>query len=139
MVRLNFDAEAIDLLGRVESDPDAAAGAMRMAAKYIREEQPLPAGLREWIANALDDAALKPRANRAKALTDALSLTVGNRRPAGDWYAIGAEVEMRMTSDAHIESVAEDIAGKYEIDRRTVKRYWEKYQKARAQHDAAIE
>ena len=132
MPRLNIDFDAMELLSRAESHPEAAAEAIRLAAKYIRREQPLPSGLKEWIANALDDAALKPAAYRAKALTDALCLTANNRRPAGNWFDIGHEFDGFMSEGKYtINSVANFIAEKHSIDPSTARRYWRKFEKVK--------
>jgi hypothetical protein len=136
LVKLNFDVVAFEVLRRAESDPEAAAEAMRIAARYLRDERPLPMGLGDWLANALDDAALKPAPYRAKALTEALHLTAKNRRPAGDWLLLGSEFDVRMRPGSTINSVAADIAALYDIDARTAKRYWRRYQKAKEEHDA---
>jgi hypothetical protein len=133
---LNFDVAAFEAVCRAESDPEAAAQAMQLAAKYIREQKPLPDTLREWIADALDDAALKPMKYRAKALTDALFLTANNRRPKGDWLGIGAEMYGLVGPGTSVNAAAELAASKYDIDVRTAKRYWRQYQKVRAEHDA---
>ena len=139
MAKIKFDVEAFEALRRAESDPEQAAEAMRIAARYLRDELPLPMGLREWLADALDDAALKPAAYRSKALAEALHLKVNNRRPAGDWLLIGAEFDARMTSDRSEAAVADEVAGIYQIDPRTAKKYWDKFREARDKHDSVTE
>jgi hypothetical protein len=132
----SFDVEAWEIERRAESDPEAAAQLMQIAAKYIREGQPFPMGLREWIANALDDAALKPARYRAKALTDALRLTANNRRPKGDWLTIGAAFEDLITDGKSQTQAADQIAGDHDIDQRTATRYWREFLRGKEIHDS---
>jgi len=132
----SFDVDAWNVLRNAESDSEAAAQVMQIAAKYIREGQPLPMGLREWLANALADAALKPARYRAKALTDALNLTANNRRPSGDWLLIGGAFEDLITDGKSQTQAADQIAGDHDIDQRTATRYWRAFLRAKEIHDS---
>ena len=64
MAKLNFDVCAWEALTRAPSEPEQAVNALRIAAKYILEEQPLPKGLKEWIADAFVATANTPAGKR---------------------------------------------------------------------------
>ncbi len=81
-----FDSRAFELLRRVEADPDAAAKLLLLSAEYLRNRQPMPSMLADYIADAFESAAVKPREHRPKQLTDELRLTANNKRKANaDW------------------------------------------------------
>ena len=85
-LREPFDPRAFELRRRAEADPDAAAELLQLAVAYLRNRKPLPPMLADYIADAFESAALKPRDYRAKQLTDELNLTANNRRKVqADW------------------------------------------------------
>jgi len=135
-VKLNEDILATSLVFKAPSDPEAAAGALRIAARYIRSEQPLPRALGIWIAKAFERAAKTPQVRRPKVLTDALHLTANHRRPKASWLLAGAAFDSLIEEGRNPDAVAIQIAEDFEIDKRTARRYWSQYQKAKDAHDS---
>lgn len=82
----SFDSRAFELLRRIEADPDAASELLLLSVEYLRNRQPMPPMLADYIADAFESAAVKPREHRPKQLTDELHLTANNKRKANtDW------------------------------------------------------
>ncbi|MBN9463690.1 MAG: hypothetical protein J0H00_20975 [Burkholderiales bacterium] len=67
-LRASFDSRAFELLRRVEADPDAASQLLLLAVEYLRNRQPMPPMLADYIADAFESAAVKPRDCRPKQL-----------------------------------------------------------------------
>ena len=101
-----FDPRAFELLRRVEADPDAASELLLLAVGYLRDRRPMPPMLADYIAEAFESAALKPREYRPKQLTDDLFLTANNKRKASvDWLDAYEVVIANPNKKPHAQAV----------------------------------
>lgn len=134
-MRLNFCLRAADYLGAAPHDPEAAASALLLAAEYLRAGEPVPDNLADWLAGALESAALKPAAARAGALARELHLTAGNRRPVACWLEVGGAFDLLVLDGKSQNAAKAEIARRFGIDESTAVRYWRQHCKAREEHD----
>ncbi len=85
---------------------------------------------------------VKPEADRAKALARELHLTVGNRRPKGDWYAIGAEFDALHSTGMTQNQVAAQVSANHEHDGglspSAAVMLWKRYLSARKEHNLQL-
>jgi hypothetical protein len=132
------DDAATEALALVDSDPDAAKNALLIVADYIQRGEALPGNLADFLVAAIEAAMAKPVELRAKAFTDELGLTANNRRPAGDWLAIGAEVERLVKAGNSEEKAIGALSDETGVSDRTVKRYLDKYRLAAKKFDASF-
>lgn len=131
------DFEASEAINRAESDPEQAAKALLIAARYMREGKPLPDYLAEHLASAIEAAMLKPTESRGVELARELNLTAQNRRPAAYWYEVGNWMDGErnpITEDEEpqklsIEEVAFMAAEHFGISETTAARYYRQYMK----------
>lgn len=126
-MRLNIDLVAFEHICAAPSDPDEAANALLLAADYLRRREALPDNLADYLADALESAALKPAAHRADALARELHLTSGNRRPAANWLEVGEAVDAVIHSGLSLNAAKAQIAGDFGIGESTVLRYWQRW------------
>lgn len=138
MALINFDAEAMEYLSAAPGDPEAAAEALRLAARYIREGKPLPDPLAGHLADAIDAAMAKPTRARAKEFARELHLTALNARPKGDLFEIGREFEALRRRGLTVESAYARLVESYKVDasqpnlsESTIKRRVREYLEAR--------
>ena len=133
MAKLDFDVRAHDALSRADSDPDAAAEALLIAAEYLRAGTPPPRDLADHLAGAIEASMRKPRDKRGAALLLELKLTARNRRPAADWFAVGAAFERLVDDEALTDSTAKmKVAQDFHISESTALAYVKAYRKALA-------
>lgn len=89
--RIGFfdDILAADLLKRARGDTKAAKELLLMAAVYIRDGEPMPTALREYLADALETAVNNPatydphKCDTGNALLTALHLKYSHRPTTG--------------------------------------------------------
>ncbi len=125
MARINLDVRGIELLGRAEANPDAAADVLLLAANYMRAGKPLPDDIAEHLAGAFEAAMSKPQKNRGPALLRELHLTAGNRRPADvDWYELGLRFDRLLAEGNSVNAVASQVGVEFGVDDSTAKRIW---------------
>lgn len=125
MAKINLDVRGIELLNRVEANPDAAAEVLLLAAEYMRAGKPLPDDIAEHLAGAFEAAMCKPQKMRGKALLRELHLTAGNRRPADvDWYALGQRFDDLVAAGNSENAAASQVGVEFGIDDSTAKRVW---------------
>lgn len=129
------DDAATDALALLDSDPNSARDALLFVAGYIRRGEALPGNLAAFLVDAIEAAMAQPPKLRAKALTDELGLTANNRRPAGDWATIGAEVERLVKAGDSEEKAIGALSDETGVSDRTVQRYWDKYRLAAKKFD----
>lgn len=129
-----FDATVMEALNNSASDPDAAAQVLMLAAEYLRAGELMPMELVEHLANAFESAALKPQKLRGKQLALELNLTASNRRPKGDWYTVGIEMDLLLASGLSQNQAASELAARTEggdnLSAPTIIRLWKKYRAA---------
>lgn len=131
MVWINFDADAMKYVSAAPRDPEAAADALRLAARYIREGKPLPDPLGAHLAGAIEAALAKPVETRAKELARELHLTALNARPKGDFFEIGREFEDLRRRGLTVESAYAALTETTKLSESTVKRRVRDYLAAR--------
>ena len=136
MAKLDIDAEAHDWLARLESDPQAPAEVLKIAARYLRNRERLPGNLADHLADAFEAAALKQRTHQGPALLRELGFTQGNRRPAADWRDVGAYMSQRIDDGESQNQAAENTAAHFRISESTAKRLFREYREAMDIHDA---
>lgn len=76
-----FDVAAAEALHCAQSDPDAAAKALTIAADYLRQGKELPIDLRYFLANAITTAMAQRPGKRGPTLLEELHLKSKGRRP----------------------------------------------------------
>ena len=116
------------LLTQAESDPEAAALALRWIAISLREHGRMPQGLADHLADAIDASMGKPAKCRAKALTDELGLSAKNRRPGADFYAVGVHIRLLMHERGlSMSAAAGEVAHKFGISDATARAYYKRF------------
>jgi hypothetical protein len=105
-----------------ESNSDAAAERLQLAAIYLRElDHHFPYGLGRFLADAFDIAALKKTPQeRAKALAEELQLTARNRRPVSPY--VGSLMWSLVESGLSQSESAKNVARKYNVSSKTANR-----------------
>jgi hypothetical protein len=93
--KLNFSIEAHDALTNAPKSSDDAAKLLLIAARHIRNQEPLPMGLAEFIADAIESSmTLQDDEERIRKFLLGLHLTSDHRRPEfTNWYEIGAAMD----------------------------------------------
>jgi hypothetical protein len=135
MDKFSFDAEAYELMASASSDPSQAGALLLYIANQLRMREQLCDNVADWLADAFEAAGHKSGKYAVKALSEALRLTFGNRRPAGDWVGIGAQVASLIDKGKSITEASEAVAGDHDVDQTTARRYWKKYVQARKEHN----
>lgn len=129
MTKFSFDADAQQHIQRAHVKGDDAAEALLMVAKYLRSGEPVPSNLAEYLAGAIEAAMVKDSNKRASELLIELGLKAKNRREIEDWIKIGSTVEELLDSGKAKFNAFLDVAEMYGITDKTVKKYFNKYQK----------
>lgn len=130
---IDFEAsEAVDL---APSDSNEAARALLMAAKYIREEKPLPRPLSGYLADAIEYSMHKDKDHRNTAFLRELHLEAENRRPAkARWIDVGYEVEELIEEHGYSQNKAtKEVAEKRKVSASTAKRLYKVWLQAIAE------
>lgn len=124
----NEDDRVDMLLTQAQSDPEAAALALRWIARSLREYGKMPQGLAVHLADAIDVSMGKPAKYRAKALTDELGLTAKNRRPGADFYTVGVHIRLLMHERGlSMSAAAGEVAHSFGISDSTARAYYKRF------------
>jgi hypothetical protein len=101
MGNLNFSIEAFEALTNAPKSSDAAAHLLLIAARYIRNQEPLPMELAEFIADAIESSMTIPDGEeRIRKFLLGLHLTSDHRRPEfTNWYEIGCAMDDELHKD----------------------------------------
>lgn len=76
-----------DAIAAAPADPEAAARVLLLAARILRNRQPIPLHLADYLADAFEAAMAKPEADRVVELGVELNIGARNRRPSKfDWF-----------------------------------------------------
>lgn len=151
----NLNLKAYELVNRASSDPEAAVEALLMSAKYIRNGEPLPDDLANFLADGIETAMKNParydphNADRGRALLVALHLGANNKRTAkADGYTVynymfwlvdggidddGAPLKGISQNDA-----AQLAAKKFDISVSTAKRLYRKWENIEKEYELAV-
>jgi hypothetical protein len=130
LIKFSFDADAHDEIREATSKTMKATAALLRAARHIRNQEPLPEPLRDWIASALEAAGHKEtKKDAATSLAEALGLRSGNRPEAGDWLTIGKQYEYLVWKYKNSTKALGEIVRTYKVSEGTAKRYRTKYRK----------
>jgi hypothetical protein len=124
------DEEADLAVCRAPADPDEAAKALLIAARYLRENRPLPWILRTYLAGALE--ASMPKSNgesRNTALLRELHLAAQNRRPVKTlWFEVGDMMEQELQrNQGRQNQAAKSVATHFKISTATVVRLFKEH------------
>lgn len=132
MAKLLVDLKASHALQRIESDPDAAAEALLLVAKYLRAREELPDDLVDWFAGAIEASmAKRTKKEKEQALLHELGFRQLNRRKKDSWIRVGRRFEeLLYEEELNQNQAASAIAVEFGIDESTAKRYWRDYRKA---------
>ena len=134
-----FDTRVVEALTLAESDPNAAAQALLLAAEYLRSGEPMPRALADHLAGAIGAAMGDDKVFSGKALLQNLKLTAKNARPKGDYYEVGLVVEASLRAGNNISTALDDVAAdpRFKIESRaTARKLYKQYLGARAEHDS---
>jgi hypothetical protein len=132
-----FDAAAFAALSDSRANPEAAAEALRISARYLRAGAVLPNDLAEHLANAFERAGRVPFAARPVELARALHLTSPGNRPTANPFEIGQRVEDLLFQNPKKKTAAiAKLAEEYNCDISTVRRAWRAYLNALEEHNA---
>lgn len=129
-----FLPQLTEAMQNAPSDPDEAAKVLLLCAELLRNGEPLPTDARQYIADAFESAALKPAPYRASTLAEELYLTAKNRRPAGNYFEIGEQVEY-LIGDLSLTKAIARVAEKTGVSKSTVRKYHLEYLEAKEEHD----
>jgi len=157
-----FDTFAFELQKKAPLNQIAAIELLGHIASSMRNGEELPPHVTDYLASALEAAATEHDGMSAmRALAKALHLVMPQRRRSADWHDVGIGVQRLLeggwiarhvpddgegwrmeyiADDAapkmSLTRAAEDIAGFFEIDAATARRYYEEYKKAKDAHDS---
>ncbi|MRK20720.1 hypothetical protein [Pseudomonas sp. JG-B] len=121
------DDEADLAVCRAPADADEAAKALLIAARYLRENKPLPWILRSYLAGAIEASMLKPNGDsRNTAFLRELHLAAENRRPVKAlWFEVGDLVEMEMRKNGgKLNAAFDQAAKKFSISKSSASRLY---------------
>ena len=95
MGKLHFTLESLEALITAPKSSDAAAKLLLIAARHIRNQEPLPVELAEFIADAIESSmTLQDDEERIRKFLLRLHLTSDHRRPEfTNWYEIGSAMD----------------------------------------------
>lgn len=127
-IDLDPDDEEADLaVCRAPADADEAAKALLIAARYLRENKPLPWILRTYLASAIEVSMPKPSGEaRNVAFLRELHLAAENRRPVKAlWFEVGDLIDMELSKNGGKLNIAiNQAAKKFAISRSTAARLY---------------
>lgn len=164
MPKLLFDAKIFDLqkTSKLKKGDGDAIKLLGYIASLMRSGDELPPHAIDYLASALEAASAEHNGRDAmRALAEALHLVVPHCRPSSDWYDVGYAVEMlllggskaRLVPDGSgglrvqffedkdspgrsLTNATEEIAGLFEIDAKTARRYHQIYTEHKELHDS---
>ena len=137
---LPFDLPAFESVQRAPQGEDEAKAALLLAAQYMRAGEPLPMGVAEWLAGAIEVAIRNPArlnpantngGNSARALAVALGRAANNRRPAhlkhGTGYDVGQFMAELIEQGKGQNKAAQRAIEEFNISESTAKRLYREY------------
>lgn len=136
-----FDVEAWEISRKAGLSKEKAKEALLMAAQIIREGKPLPMGMAEWLAGAIESAINSPflhapdSGDTGHALLVALGFRNNNRRKSVDWLDVGDLVERRIYSGMNKTTAIRGAAAEIGIGYGTAQSAYSKYCEAKKGHD----
>ena len=110
-----------------KSDPNQAAQVLRIAANYLKNQAVMPYPLALFLADAIDRAMSKASGMRASELLINLHLKSTNRRPASNFEYVGHDLQQRLDDKMQKTKAVLEVAEKYVIDDKTVRRMHRQY------------
>lgn len=132
-----YDPEIEKNFQEIETNPDAAADLLRIAAKYILLNKQMPQELCIFLHDAFVRSMEHPRPKRGKVLARELKLVRDGRskkKRTNTDINIGAEVnDLIIKKNYKITEAAAEIAEKYDVDESSARRYWDVWK----EYDAA--
>lgn len=122
-----FNTEFDDALEMAKSDPDAAAKALLLVAKYLRMRD-LPPRAALFLIDAIEGSMRERPSKRGPALLKRLMLTAGHRRRVrAHWEWVGRDFDRLIESGDSQNSAASSVAADYDISEATAVRLWKMY------------
>lgn len=131
MAKVDFDATAFELIRAAAVDGSAAFALLAHAADKLRKGEAFDPALADFIANAFERTA---RTMNSAELASSLLLRVRHRRPGADWIKVALRVD-ELSQSMALGKAQIAAAKEFDIDSRSVRRYWVVYQEARAIED----
>ena len=122
MAKLDIDSEAYYWLDRLGTDPDAPGEVLKIAARYLRDYEPMPGHFAGHLADAFEAAMAKPLDMQGSALLRELGFTQGHRRKSADWHAVGCFMSRLIDEGESQNEAATSAAVHFEISESTAKR-----------------
>ncbi len=110
-----------------KSDPQQAANVLRIAASYLKEQQPLPSALASFLGDAFERAMKKIPMYRGSELLINLNLKARNRRPKANYEHVGVDVEQLVLAKVPKGQAIIRTGETYKLDDSGVKRMHKKY------------
>lgn len=128
MVMFTFDLTFFGESVNADSDPEAAAQALLVIARRLREGKQLKPDIVEFLAGAIESAMAKPQKHRGAALLRELKLTSGNRRPSrANQFEMCKEFEALVSCGHSQNSAAFEMSDRFNISQSTAIRIWKDY------------
>jgi hypothetical protein len=110
-----------------KSDPQQAANALRIAASYLKAQQPLPPALASFLGDAFERAMKKIPMYRGSELLVNLNLEVKNRRTKANFEHVGIEVEQLVQAKVPKGEAIIRAGETYKLSESSVKRMHKQY------------
>ena len=110
-----------------KSDPQQAAKVLRIAASYLKAQQPLPSALASFLGDAFERAMKKIPMYRGSELLVYLNLEVKNRRRKANFEHVGMEVEKLVLAEVPKGEAIIRTGETYKLSESSVKRMHQKY------------
>ena len=144
--KLNFNVKAWEAMRRSNLSEEHAKAALLEVARIIRDGEPLPLGVAEWVAGAIETAVNMPErlspitGDTGDALLIGLGLRSNNKRQACDYLDVGRVVgdllhDGKLSKTAAIQAAAK----KLRIGYGTAQAKYTKYCEAMDAHNSEIE
>lgn len=121
------DPELDTALELSKSDPQQAEKVLRIAAKYLKEQQQLPPALASFLGDAFERAMKKASMHRGSELLINLNLKARNRRPKANYEHVGVNVEQLVLTKIPKGEAIIRTGETYKLDGSGVKRMHKKY------------
>jgi len=125
------DPDLDNAMEMAKVDPEKAAEVLKIAAKYLKDHQRLPAGLAFFLADAFERAMGKASMVRGSELLINLNLKTINRRPKANFDHVGIDLDRLFLAKTSQLQAFEQVGQEYGIDSSTVKRMYKKYRESK--------
>jgi hypothetical protein len=129
------DPELDKALALATSDPQQAAQVLRIAASYLKRQEPLPSELACFLGDAFERAMKRPTTSRGADLLVNLHLEVTHRRPKANFEWVGEDVERLIQAKVTKGEAIIQVGESYRIADSTVKRMHKDYLARKAVDD----